>query len=403
MPKSAKETPTRWPLPGHRYGYVERNAYGVAVLRYKGRRLSLGVAFEAGHRKRIITSATKMLEGILKEEERERKNREREGVADTAKVPTATRAEKAFRRDRNVAEMPRGAQYEFDAMFNHFFPVDFRLTDDAMHDHLSERLAELRRTLAPNTLALYTGRLNTFLRYCRYRKWLTVDPWDGGLLRPRRQKPEKKTPLSDAQIFGMYRYCLRQRQQRYREVAALLQLLNATGMRISEAFSLYWRDAVEDTTGVNTIDSDRITLRHTKNGAREIPYGSGTAWTEQIERAIRRLCRMRRARHVPQRGTKVRPTDRAFRLPKIQVAQDCIREAFDAAGVETGHLKSHLFRTTLKQRWIERGVTKDTAVMIIGHTVETSDRHYATEQRAEDVLRELHRDTARGVARDTVQ
>jgi integrase len=386
MPRRTTETATRIPLPGEKYGYIEANTYGIAELRYKGRRRSLGIRFD-------IDPAT-LLRAAKKEFVLMKQAVDTSG--DEPKRPrviTTEYAEERFCDDRQVEKMADAIRISYDAMFRHFFPVEFPLNDDTLYDHLSQHLPTLRERLAPNNLANLTGRFDQFVRYCVFRRWLSRNPWDGGLDRPKRPIPEEKTPLTSAQITALYRYCLSQPGDHWRDVAALLQLYNAAALRISEAISLHWRDAVDNPKLYNTIDATQITLRFTKNGEREIPFGGSIAWLQQIERAVRRLERLRDVPVIGQRGRR----RRVFRWTNTRQAHVCIAQAFKAVGIPVEKLKGHLFRTVVEKRWMDAGVSEDAVVLIVGHTTETRRRHYNTKQTAGDTVRLLTRDV--GVTR----
>lgn len=382
MPRRTTETPTRWAIPDEQYGYVEANAYGVATLRYKGKRRSLEMLFKPANREKIIRAARKKLDTL-------RAPKRQSTVEPAPGRIGIVAAETKFRHDRQVSSMPDTARSQYNAVFKYFFPVDFPLNDRTLDSVLSERLPIVRKKLSPNYLAMITGRLDSFLKYCRYKKWITINPWDGGLKRPTLPESPTKPPLTDEQIAAMLKWLRAQPTPPYHEAADAMALQNATGMRIGELTSLHWGHLTESTTA-NVIDGDRIRLRRTKNGAREIPYSADSEipWLQEIAVAVEQA---RKWQGVGWKG-RGRRGSKVFRWTGPIGLIPIYRQAFKAVGIPTGQLKSHLFRVTVKARQLRRGVSKETVALIIGHTVEVSAKNYRVEKTADDALRELRRD-----------
>ncbi|MBX3740150.1 MAG: site-specific integrase [Akkermansiaceae bacterium] len=128
-----------------------------------------------------------------------------------------------------------------------------------------------------------------------------------------------------------------QRKRSSKATAAVVRLLAATGLRISEAQALRWKD----------ISEDALTVRTAKNDAlRRVPL-TGAARTVLLE--LRKL-------FAPEPDSHVMP----IRSPRIALENACER-------LKLPHLRVHDLRHIFATRCIEAGVDLPTIASWLGH------------------------------------
>lgn len=389
MPRRPTETPSRWPIPGELYGYVERNGYGIAELRWKGKRRSLGCEFQDSNRKAIIVKAKKLLRELAS------------GKPSAIRLPasdtvTVGRAVVAFWKARNVDSRSHQVRVNLRRAFAVVFPVDIPLNDDTLHTYLVERLKLLAKSAVtvtidgkprtfgpynPGTMAKICDDIGQLFTYAQGRRWLLADPW-ATIPRPRAPRKVTAPTLTTAQVRSLLRWLLSHGTERHREAAVLLNLLRHTGMRISEALSLRYGDTIDDAATANTIEADRISLRLTKTERpREIPLSTATPETHRIERAVAKVRALRPAHPYT-----------AFRWQSRPTPSRILQAAFRATGIDVEDVhKSHLFRATCEQEWLRAGIPEETVVRVIGHTKAVRRKHYHEKLTAEDALEQMKR------------
>lgn len=155
-----------------------------------------------------------------------------------------------------------------------------------------------------------------------------------------RSKPKKrKHDLPTAETFAVIvQDILAQKKNHSKSTAAAVELLAYTGLRISEAQSLQWRDIKDDHIVVRTAKNDDI---------RTIPL---------IPAAESLLGRLRTA------GVPTDPDDPVMLIksPRIALARACERLSID-------HMRVHDLRHIFATRCIEAGVDLPTIASWLGH------------------------------------
>ena len=66
-----------------------------------------------------------------------------------------------------------------------------------------------------------------------------------------------------------------------------------------------------------------------------------------------------------------------------------LRQAGDRLGIETSH--NHAFRVAVNSKLIEKGFSASDRAMLLGHSVETNERHYSVtdKRRLEDIRQKM--------------
>lgn len=264
---------------------------------------------------------------------------------------------------------------------------------DALRLHLAERLKRLRDAGNP-ILSPVTGRpyddgtinsrarsMRAFLRYCTAVRYLDTDPMSELTI------PERSAK-SAVQVYSLNQFkrllvIVRRRERNppsgktaytYQWFAVLLGLLRLSGLRISEALSLRWVDAIDDPTVENHIGAQAIEIRQSKTDSpRRIPFAVIRGLPEIID-ALRSLPRAPGGWVFPVRSNKT-IWERMLRM-------------FAAAGVPRPKAPLHAWRATAVNLWRAQDIPEASRNYLAGHGSEVAREAYEREPSIEMIIRE---------------
>ena len=204
-------------------------------------------------------------------------------------------------------------------------------------------LAELRALMDKYAASAAATRYNGALALLRrtYARAMESGHVGGNLpVALKRIRPKKlKMDLPTAATFaGVVADIIAQRKSKSKATAMAVEFLGYTGLRISEAQSLRWRD----------IKTDRLVVRTAKNDdMRQVPL---------IPAALALLARMKDSPLPTEADDPVLPV----KSPRIALENACER-------LEIDHLRVHDLRHIFATRCIEGGVDLPTLASWLGH------------------------------------
>ena len=275
---------------------------------------------------------------------------------------------RAYRGDlRDFATSIRGAEGQWD-----------RSADPAVH-YLAARTRRGRpgeRSLAPTSLRRRAAALKGFYRFAFGEGLIQTDV--ATLL----DLPRQSRRLPDTLDVGEVERLLEAASVRGVRDRALLELLYAAGLRVSEAIGLDREDLSLDGAYVRVIgkgDKERL-----------VPIGEVSidylrAWLDGLRQAL-----IDRHHVSPVRGGPLFLGDRGRRLARQQ-AWAAVTAAADRAGL-TGRVSPHTLRHSFATHLLEGGADLRVVQELLGHASISTTQLYThlTGERIRDVYRRAH-------------
>jgi integrase/recombinase XerD len=259
--------------------------------------------------------------------------------------------------------------------FDRFLQRKARKAQQVRQGEIDEFLRELgRQRLAARSVARVLNALRTFYRYLQTEKLVTVDPT--ALVRPPRTAKSLPRFLNLDEIDRLLAAPDGRTPRGLRD-AAMLEILYATGLRVSELISLRLRDASSGSGLVRCVGKG--------NKERVVPMGKAArfrldAWLENGRPALLNG-RKSTALFLNSRGGAM--TRQGF--------WKILKEYGDALGLNS-RLSPHVLRHSFATHLLERGADLRSVQVILGHSdISTTQKYtHVNRDRLKRVYRETH-------------
>lgn len=266
MPRIAKGR-NRWRLPGQLYGYVApRN--GVAVMFARGKKKSLGIEFVASNKEFALGELRKWLA-------------DSDGGSVGQPVMLFDAVSRYYR--ERISGAGPSTKGSWETVLITYFPVDMPLSLQLIVDRMVAaereaitirgRVSRVAKTRKTSTLTFYRQVIGRFFVWCVERKYMAESPV--AYLPKLSRKTDAKLPArwTEEEVAAIVHWIQDKREP---EVAAIVQFLAATGLRLVELERGEWAHCAE---GVLTVlgkgtDRESVRLRHLPfavNGAVQMP------------------------------------------------------------------------------------------------------------------------------------
>ncbi len=284
--------------------------------------------------------------------------RPRPKVADPAAVPVNLRIEaflEMIAAERGGAANTVAAYGRDLEDFAHFAASKGRTADDANSALIRDYLARLSRAgFSPRTAARRLSALRQFFAFLAAEKWRADDP-AAKIDSPRRGRPLPKV-LSETEVTALLNAARVRPGAQGARLVALLELLYATGLRVSELVGL--------PMGAVARDGSHVVVRGKGGKERVVPLGAAA-------REALHDYAPHRARFIPA-GAKTSPFLFASRgatghLTRAQFARALKHLAIEA-GLDPTRVSPHVLRHAFASHLLAHGADLRSVQQMLGHS-----------------------------------
>jgi len=204
-------------------------------------------------------------------------------------------------------------------------------------------------------------------------------------------KSNEERSFSESDIDKLRTYCLNDKKNPH---AAMVLVAMETGMRVGELAALRYEDIEEDFIHVHrqqvmVYDNDKRTKRQWK----DVEYTKNERTNPKGGRLVPITARCQAALNIAY--DLPGKSDHVFHHPNgSAVLKDSylyyLRRRCKSLGIRISH--NHAFRVAFNAKLIEAGVDGNERCLVLGHSMQTNERHYSFSDRrkAEDVKNKLN-------------